>query len=736
MKGQRIFELIGDVDGDLLSEALPPSWQDAVGKSATAAKPRRHPLRALGNIMNTGLGAAVISGIVAIGVLAAIVLVGQNPPAGPQESESDTMMESILRPENDPAPNAGLQLHVSSGREYFIPSEIILEGTFYEPDNPSKWETWDASDPLPAPPETVEYPCGQKPGAEDLRAMANELQANAVRTIFAKDTLTSGIASSCIPHRFTVYSEQFETLMEVDCSEREHADRLRELTELPIGTYYIVMEGFSRTGEVIIPPDMMGSYPWAETDRFSYNDVRMAYTFALIKEDFFADYIGKSPELIIFSPHDESIQKRITSDLVYRAVITAEDEDGKTLEYRASYEEAYDVLAMDALFRQNTIHLPLDMNWEMELVGWNGLKIYGKNASLYFDMNGNRVNTPTEPTFYAVYEFYVKGGTHTVGDTTYTVDTIVYQFPVFVTQDLDYADRIPVIHVGAGEDVLFPMNERMEKSFTPDLLREMAEKALPAYAEHLQKHRVTVSADVPLTVTRVDTDTWLREMCVYDANFTEVASGSDPSCTTGLPVGDYYAAVAVGAEGRYWDGSKLVFQIYYFALRVTETGGGIVQSDSSAQVLVLNTDYVYENHGNYYHLSDSLRNNTFDANQKPDTEHPIFTPDILSPELRAIADRTADNPVTLTLDTLYFVKPLNEEYIRRFAVYDMNGHLIDSREGVLMCLSDWEGSFGETQVCCGLPAGEYVMVVTMVYPDSPGDAGHAAYDYAFRFVRK
>ncbi len=83
MKGQYLHEMINNVDDDLLLDAMPPAWQK--GKKATVCKPLSTLGRAMGRMMNSGVAAAVLSGVVAVGVLTAIVLAGQSQPQPPAQ---------------------------------------------------------------------------------------------------------------------------------------------------------------------------------------------------------------------------------------------------------------------------------------------------------------------------------------------------------------------------------------------------------------------------------------------------------------------------------------------------------------------------------------------------------------------------------------------------------------------------------------------------------------------------
>lgn len=84
MKGQRISELLNEIDDDLLSDALPPAWKNGQGqgRQGKPGRKQRRILPTLGRIWNSGWTAAVLSVVVSAIVLAAIIRAGQNaaPP--------------------------------------------------------------------------------------------------------------------------------------------------------------------------------------------------------------------------------------------------------------------------------------------------------------------------------------------------------------------------------------------------------------------------------------------------------------------------------------------------------------------------------------------------------------------------------------------------------------------------------------------------------------------------------
>ncbi len=79
MKGQRLSELLTDIDDDLVADAMPPDWRAGKVKKI---KKERHFFRTLGDIMDSGWTAAILSVLVAIGVLTAIIWAGRNVSLG------------------------------------------------------------------------------------------------------------------------------------------------------------------------------------------------------------------------------------------------------------------------------------------------------------------------------------------------------------------------------------------------------------------------------------------------------------------------------------------------------------------------------------------------------------------------------------------------------------------------------------------------------------------------------
>ncbi len=80
MNGQRISELLNDMDEDLVLDAMPPLWRAGKVRPVRAA---RRPWAALGRIMESGWVAAILSVVVSLSVLAAIVWAGRHAPVGP-----------------------------------------------------------------------------------------------------------------------------------------------------------------------------------------------------------------------------------------------------------------------------------------------------------------------------------------------------------------------------------------------------------------------------------------------------------------------------------------------------------------------------------------------------------------------------------------------------------------------------------------------------------------------------
>ena len=92
MNGMIIYESLSHIDDAFILGSMPPT------AAKTVKKPR---FRALSNFINSGIGAAVISGIVALGVLIAIVLAGRADPMIPfddttaQNGHSAAAMEAF-----------------------------------------------------------------------------------------------------------------------------------------------------------------------------------------------------------------------------------------------------------------------------------------------------------------------------------------------------------------------------------------------------------------------------------------------------------------------------------------------------------------------------------------------------------------------------------------------------------------------------------------------------------------
>lgn len=92
MNGMIIYESLSHIDDAFILGSMPPT------AAKTVKKPR---FRALSNFINSGIGAAVISGIVALGVLIAIVMAGRADPMIPfddttaQNGHSAAAMEAF-----------------------------------------------------------------------------------------------------------------------------------------------------------------------------------------------------------------------------------------------------------------------------------------------------------------------------------------------------------------------------------------------------------------------------------------------------------------------------------------------------------------------------------------------------------------------------------------------------------------------------------------------------------------
>ena len=85
MNGMILYESLSHIDDAFILGSMPPPAKK------TAKKPR---LQALSNFVNSGIGAAVISGIVALGVLIAIVMAGRADPLTPPSPFEDTTAQN------------------------------------------------------------------------------------------------------------------------------------------------------------------------------------------------------------------------------------------------------------------------------------------------------------------------------------------------------------------------------------------------------------------------------------------------------------------------------------------------------------------------------------------------------------------------------------------------------------------------------------------------------------------
>ena len=85
MNGMIIYESLSHIDDAFILDSMPPPVKK------TAKKPR---FQALSNFVNSGIGAAVISGIVALGVLIAIVMAGRAAPLTPPSPFEDTTAQN------------------------------------------------------------------------------------------------------------------------------------------------------------------------------------------------------------------------------------------------------------------------------------------------------------------------------------------------------------------------------------------------------------------------------------------------------------------------------------------------------------------------------------------------------------------------------------------------------------------------------------------------------------------
>ncbi len=90
MKGEKLSELLTDIDPDLVADAMPPDWKRGkVGKVRRPKKERRW-LHTLGDIMDSGWAAAILSVVVSVGVLTAIVWAGRQAAMEPGTGDGGT----------------------------------------------------------------------------------------------------------------------------------------------------------------------------------------------------------------------------------------------------------------------------------------------------------------------------------------------------------------------------------------------------------------------------------------------------------------------------------------------------------------------------------------------------------------------------------------------------------------------------------------------------------------------
>ncbi len=89
MNDLALFAMLGNLDDDIIADTCPPDLL----LSAAVRPPRREA--GLGQWMNSGWAAAILSTIVAIGVLVAVVLAGQRGPGtGPAGESGGSMLET------------------------------------------------------------------------------------------------------------------------------------------------------------------------------------------------------------------------------------------------------------------------------------------------------------------------------------------------------------------------------------------------------------------------------------------------------------------------------------------------------------------------------------------------------------------------------------------------------------------------------------------------------------------
>ncbi len=706
MNGQTLFELIQNVDEDLVLDAMPASYASLLPPK----KPRR---KRIGEWMSSPLIAAMLSGIVAIGILVGVVLATRQDPSPSVDAtgESETS-EGIIA---DYDPNHYLTVSVSSGQDYKISSEIFLGGTFYDNTNGST----SGSDPA----ELLTYDGEPLPDANALRKLAPALLENAVYTVFAEDTVHLGADSVTLQ----VYDAQFEPV--------DPPGDATTLGQLSAGTYYVVAKTHLSHGDLALP-DRTGAYPIQSAD--------LAYTFALIKQDFLASYQHREAYLTV---HTSDGEKTIPSSLIHNIVLESVDKDGKIIEHRSPYRmyTPEEILALKDTFEENALILD---NFEGELQVWDGLSRYtSSGATAYDKITGDSIVYASNVYSVAEYvdlschlllRYAIQGGTVTMGDMTYTVKDAYYEFPIFATFPRMYTSYVPKVWLSVGDASLLLMNESPVKTYSAEYVRKQAAETLPACAARLTERTVTITPDAPLTLTLHDPETHLQEVCVYNTYFEEVAAGEDPTCINTLPNGYYYAVFAVGARGqnqRDTTKTKIYTHLYYASIRLSDTGGGIASSNSAFEMITLHTNRTSENEGHTYHLIDNLADYAFN----PDRENQQFNVrKNLPTQLKTMADVWADMPVTLYRGGEYvgIDKPFNIQHLTMIEVFDTSGdNPLVASDFQNLCISDWN-DWTETQLFYDLAPGRYYVVFKLLLPDSPDGTSQTAYDYPFLFAKE
>ncbi len=723
MNGKRLFTLIEQVDDDLILEALPASWG---GKGAAARPPR--PRHSLGRFFDNGWVIAALCVLVSGAVLGGVIWLGRQDPSGPVPPVGTSASETD--PLTDMAPYYDLNVRVSSGPTHIVSEEIFLGGTLYTSSERLTDERGgDARETMTVEGEPL-------PDGDLLRALAPDLLADPVRTVFAEDTL---LLSTPAPiDGLHVYDRDF---VEIAAE--------TSLDALPTGTYYVVVETRRTAGTMQLP---------GEEKEYPVESLRYAYVFALIKQDFWAAYPGNAPTLHLTGMEKNASGNfvdieyaRVSAVMHHNVTLHMIDANGNKVTYKQPYRvpTPEEVLAMKGDFEAHTIPV-FTPSCNLDL--WDGFGGKGALTSTYayredtgdFIVGGSlsSLDAYIDGSCYLLFRYTVTGDSITMGGMTYEIDEISYEFPAHYETDRDYTDYTPLLWLGAGEDATLALHRYPWKAYSEALVREHAAADLPLYVNVIRERLITVSPDTPLTITLGDPKATLREVCVFDAAFAEVAAGADPSLIGKLPPGDYYVVAAVNARGRTQRTGKIetLCHLYYAAVRVEATGGGIAEAEASNQILTLQTNHDATHDGQIYHLTDNCRDPNFDPHVAYE-DAMKNVPATLSDHLRQMADANSAGPVVMTrtanTDVLDIVKPFNSTWLYSVAIYNEAGERVAGDANTkLFPMSDWPEVWGITHLCCDLPAGRYYMVIKLDLPESPDGKTIVAYDYPVVLIKE